>query len=144
MKKKVSKIAALLSLVALFSIVRLFENELFYDPFLSYFKSDFKNTALPFFNTPFLLLSYFFRYALNSLISLGVLCVVFSDKELLVFSSFLYLIFFGILFVFFIVFVHYFANSQMILFYIRRFMIQPILLLLFIPAFYFQKASKNI
>jgi exosortase F-associated protein len=30
----------------------------------------------------------------------------------------------------------------MILFYIRRFLIQPIFLLLFLPAFYYQKQNR--
>jgi exosortase F-associated protein len=51
-----------------------------------------------------------------------------------------YLLFFIILIsLFFIVLFFFGETNKMTLFYIRRFLIQPIFLLLFLPAFYYQK-----
>ncbi|WP_256387090.1 exosortase F system-associated protein [Flavobacterium sp. 140616W15] len=39
--------------------------------------------------------------------------------------------------------VYFYANhNNLMLFYVRRFLIQPIFILLFIPGFYYQKLSK--
>jgi exosortase F-associated protein len=55
----------------------------------------------------------------------------------------LYMIFGSILMISFFFVLNFFGEqSKMILFYIRRFIIQPIFLLLFIPAFYYQKKVK--
>jgi exosortase F-associated protein len=41
-------------------------------------------------------------------------------------------------------FIVYFFNSDqnLILFYVRRFLIQPLFVILFVPAFYFQKLNQ--
>nr|WP_288834520.1 exosortase F system-associated protein [uncultured Flavobacterium sp.] len=121
-------------------LVRFYEEVLFYDPFLAYFKSDFNNLPLPVFNTFLLVLNLLFRYGLNMLLSLGLLYVIFKDVTMIRFSFFLYLIAFVLLlFLFFSVIYFYGAENNFLLFNVRRFLIQPIFVLLFIPAFYFQK-----
>ncbi|WP_140484894.1 exosortase F system-associated membrane protein [Flavobacterium sp. GSA192] len=121
-------------------LVRFYEEVLFYDPFLAYFKSDFNNLPLPVFNTFLLILNLLFRYGLNMLLSLGLLYVIFKDVTMIRFSFFLYLIAFVLLlFLFFSVIYFYGAENNFLLFNVRRFLIQPIFVLLFIPAFYFQK-----
>jgi exosortase F-associated protein len=55
----------------------------------------------------------------------------------------LYLLFFIILVIAFIFILFYNGETnKMGLFYVRRFIIQPLFLLLFLPAFYYQK-QKN-
>ena len=54
-------------LILLLIFIRAFENQLFYDPFLSYFKSEYTNVAFPKINTIKLFLSLGFRYYLNSI-----------------------------------------------------------------------------
>ncbi|AOZ99724.1 exosortase F system-associated membrane protein [Flavobacterium commune] len=121
-------------------LVRFYEEVLFYDPFLAYFKSDFNNLPLPVFNTFLLILNLLSRYGLNMLLSLGLLYVIFKDVTMIRFSFFLYLIAFVLLlFLFFSVIYFYGAENNFLLFNVRRFLIQPIFVLLFIPAFYFQK-----
>ena len=136
------KIIQLIFLVGILVLVRVFENELFYDPFLNYFKE--KNTSvypeIEFFN---LFLSLFLRYFINTIISLAILYVIFKDLSLIKFSSILYLLFFVLLMISFYIILNFLDERQkMTLFYIRRFIIQPIFILLFIPAFYFQKKSE--
>lgn len=130
-------------IIFMFALVRTYENTLFYDPFLDYFKSDFYAKPLPAFNAFSLFLSLLFRYGLNTLLSIGLIYVVFKDMMMVKFVSLLYLIFFVFLIVcfYFLLFL-YGEHNNLILFYVRRFLIQPIFVLLFIPAFYFQKLNK--
>jgi len=85
----------------------------------------------------------FFRYFLNTAVSLAMIYVLFKDIEAVKFASILYLVFFVILVVaFFFVFSFFGEANKMALFYIRRFLIQPIFLLVFLPGFYYQKQNK--
>jgi exosortase F-associated protein len=133
----------LMLLVALLASVRAFEKQLFYDPFLIYFEADYLNWPLPEFNALKLFLSLLFRFTLNSIISLGIIYFLFKEVEMVKFAAFLYVFFFVILTTaYFIIIYFYGENNNLILFYVRRFLIQPLFLILFIPAFYYQKQSK--
>ncbi len=132
-------IILLLALVA----IRAFENQIFYDPFLDYFKGNFTNNHLPKVNVVKLFFSMGFRYYINSMISLGILYIVFRDTKITKFSIFLFSLFGMVLMIsFFFVMIKFGEANKMTLFYIRRFIIQPILLMLFIPAFYYHKKSS--
>ena len=130
-----------LSLIGLVC-VRFFEDVLFYDPFLNYFKTDYYNLSLPEIDNLQLFFGLFFRYFLNTSLSLAIIYVLFKDIDAVKFASVLYLIFFVILVVIFFFVLFYFGETnKMSLFYLRRFIIQPIFLLLFLPAFYYQKQN---
>jgi len=130
--------------VLLLVLIRTYEDALFYDPFLDYFKSDYYNLPLPEIHNFQLFTSIFFRYFLNSILSLAIIFVVFKDVDAVKFASFLYLLFFVILVVaFFFILIRNGETNKMNLFYVRRFLIQPLFLLLFLPAFYFQKQNKQ-
>jgi exosortase F-associated protein len=123
--------------------IRLFEDQLFYDPFLQFFKQDYKNKTLPNFEGVKLFLGILLRYSLNTIFSLAILYLLFKQKELVRFAMILYVVFFiGLLFAFFGLLYFSKQPDYLILFYIRRFIIQPLFLVLFIPAFYYQKLSK--
>ncbi|MBP6757807.1 MAG: exosortase F system-associated protein [Flavobacterium sp.] len=130
-------------LVLMLASIRAYEDVLFYDPFLNYFKTDYHNLPLPEVSTISLFFGLLFRYFLNTVLSLAVIYVLFKDIEAVKFASILYLLFFVILVVGFFVVLSFFGETnKMALFYIRRFLIQPIFLLLFLPAFYFQKQNN--
>lgn len=105
LNNKVRGVVLVLSIVGLV-LIRAFEDTLFYDPFLTFFKSDFKNSPLPIFETIPLLIGLIFRYSLNTILSLAILYSVFQQKQILWFSTQLYvlvlmvllLVFFGVLF----------------------------------------------
>lgn len=129
--------------VLLLVAVRIYENELFYDPFLQYFKSDFKNASFPMYNSLKLFIGLLFRYALNMVISLGLIYTLFKDTAMIKFASLLYLFFFLVLILYCFIILSFFGeDDKMAFFYVRRFLVQPIFVLLFIPAFYYQKQSK--
>ncbi|MBF6640547.1 exosortase F system-associated protein [Flavobacterium sp. J49] len=142
--KNKSKVFWSLLLIGLLIGIRLFEDQLFYDPFLAYFKSEYAHAKLPHFNVFKLFFSLGIRFYLNSVISLFLLYVIFKDTKIVKFSMLLYMVLGSILMISFIFVLTFFGEeNKMTLFYLRRFIIQPIFILLFIPAFYYQKQVKK-
>ena len=140
--KRFVKIIVLLFLVFLLIMIRHFEDSLFYDPLLSFFKSDYSNSTIPLLNSAKLFANVTLRFVLNTLISLAILWVVFKDRGIINLSGFLYLVFFIVLILVYSYLLFYSeTESFLFLFYVRRFLIQPIFLLVLLPAFYFQKNS---
>jgi exosortase F-associated protein len=138
-----SKIAIVMVLVALLACVRAFEDELFYDPFLAYYKLDYANLSFPELDKFKLFFGLSFRYFLNTILSLAIIYTVFQDLELTKFASILYIILFVILIILFFVGLCYpIKEDPFLLFYVRRFLIQPLFVMLFLPAFYYQKQKK--
>jgi exosortase F-associated protein len=94
---------------------------------LNYFKSDFNVLPLPSYDSFHLLIGLLFRYVLNTVLSLGLLYTIFRDGTMIKFASSLRL-FFLILVSLFLRHIHFYgAQSNLIFFYVRRFLIQPIL-----------------
>ena len=138
--KNKAKIGWSLFLVLLLILIRAFETTLFYDPFLEYYKDEYAHLPFPQINIFKLFFSLGMRFYLNSVISLFLLYVIFKDTQIVKFSALLYMILGSVLMISFIFTLNFFGeHDKMTLFYIRRFLIQPIFILLFIPAFYYQK-----
>lgn len=134
------RLVQFLFLVGLLALIRAFEDQLFYDPFLDYFKSDFANLPLPIFNPFQLFFGLLFRYTLNTFVSLGIIYVLFKDVQMVKFALVLYYFFFMLLIISFFFIIYYVnGHNNLALFYVRRFLIQPIFVILFVPAFYYQK-----
>ena len=135
-------VLVILVLFACLALVRWFESDLFYDPLLQYFKANATKAGLPEINTTKLLLHISYRFFLNTLLSLWILWFWFKDKNVIKIASFLFAIFFlvGIILCY-ISIQDTSAHAHLFLFYVRRFLIQPLLLLLLIPAFYFQRKN---
>ena len=135
-------ILILLSIVA-FAAIRFFENDPFYDPYLQFFKSDYLYIDSPRRETFKLSMFTSLRYVMNALISLFVLYLVFRDKGILKFSTILYVISYLILMALFLYFVINPRQEDYYLFFnIRRFLIQPLILLILLPAFYYDKIKR--
>lgn len=136
-----SKIIITILIVTCFGIIRAFESQLFYDPFLVYFESDFKSLPFPEVDHLKLFTGLLFRYFLNTILSLLLIYSLFKDVEMIKFSVFLYTFFLLLLFGMFFIILKFYTDGNWILFYVRRFIIQPIFVLLFIPAFYYQQQN---
>lgn len=142
-KSKLVDIVMITLCVLALAFIRFFEITLFYDPFLGYFKNDYLNLPLPDFNGIALFFSLLFRYVLNASLSLAVIYFLFKDVQLTKFATILYLLLFLVLILVFFVIVFFFdEKSNFLLFYVRRFIVQPLFLVLFVPAFYFQKKQS--
>lgn len=143
--KKVLNISIVVVLVGLLILIRMFEDALFYDPLLSFFKMDYKTSPLPEMDTFALQTGIVLRFLLNSLISLAIIWIVFKDIEIVKVSCLLYGLLFVVLFMVFslIIFTSEGTKTHFVLFYVRRFLIQPLFLLILLPAFYFQKYKSR-
>jgi exosortase F-associated protein len=144
MPKNKTKIVFSVVIVLLLVAIRTFEDVFFYDPFLHYFQQEYAHLPFPQINSVKLFLSLGFRFYLNSILSVALLYLLFNDKRFTKFTLLLYLILGSILMISFFFVLHFFGEeSKMTLFYIRRFIIQPLFVILFIPAFYYQTRIKK-
>jgi len=136
----VTKYILVLFLFGLLVLIRVFENELFYDPYLIFFQNDYLYIDNPRREVFKLTVFTAIRYVLNSVISLAILYVVFKDKSIIKFSTLIYVFSFVILILIYLYFVINPKQEQYYLFFnMRRFLIQPIILLVLLPAFYYYK-----
>lgn len=137
---KAVNIIALVVLGILLVLIRFFEDSLFYDPYLTFFQNDYLYLDSPRREVIKLVAFTTLRYFLNSVISLGILYVVFKDKSIIKFSAIIYSIAFSVLILLFLYFIANPKQEEYYLFFnIRRFLIQPLLLILLLPAFYYNK-----
>lgn len=138
------KLILIFLLLSLLVGVRIVEH-LFYDPLRLYFEQDYLHVDLPEMNTFKLCLHIILRYSINTLISLGVIWIAFQNKGYIVFSVKFYTItLLTLLFVLVILLNNQIQNQNLGIFYVRRFLIQPLFLFLLLPAFHYQnKISKS-
>ncbi len=138
------RIIIILLLFFVLVLVRAFELQLFYDPFIEYFKNDYLYDPIPVFSGSKLLISLIFRYGLNTMISLIIIYVAFQNRNFVLFSVKFYLLAFIILSItFFIILKGELAHGYLFAFYIRRFLIHPLFVLLLLPAFYYKQLATR-
>ncbi|WP_242118283.1 exosortase F system-associated membrane protein [Aestuariivivens sediminicola] len=137
------KYALLIVLIGFLILIRVFENELFYDPYLVFFQNDYLYIDNPRREVFKLTLFTGLRYWLNSSISLGFIHIFFRDKNMTKFSAFVYIMAFVILVFIYLYFVINPRQEDYYMFFnVRRFLIQPIILLLLVPALYYHKLKS--
>ncbi|WP_138433255.1 exosortase F system-associated membrane protein [Winogradskyella algicola] len=142
MPKLTRYILAVLLLLVLVAI-RGFEDYLFYDPYLTFFENDYLYIDNPRREVAKLVFYTSLRYLLNTLASIGILYLIFNDKIMIKFSVLLYTIAYVLLLIPFLYFVINPKQEDYYLFFnIRRFLIQPIGLILLLPAFYYYKLNR--
>ena len=130
-------------LVLLLVLIRAYENVLFYDPYLTFFENDYLYIDSPRREVLKLVLSTTFRFLLNTGISLGILYLIFKDKSIIKFSILIFTVAYVFLLILFLYFVIKPNQEDYYLFFnIRRFLIQPIGLILLLPAFYYYQLNR--
>ncbi|WP_295181908.1 exosortase F system-associated protein [uncultured Christiangramia sp.] len=142
--KKRYKIILISFMVLLLAAIRFFEDSLFYDPLIAFFRSDYLLGIIPPMNMAELMIHLSIRYALNSAISLGIIYIAFQNRSMLKFSVILYaLLYLGAVSAFIFLVLNIEREHYLALFYIRRFLIHPLFLLILLPAFYYYRISKK-
>ncbi len=137
------KYILLFILFFLLVLIRVFEDQLFYDPYLMFFKNDYLYIDNPRREVFKLSVYTSLRYVLNSIVSLSIIYVFFKDKTMIKFSAAIYVIAYIILLLLFLFFViNPKQENYYIFFNIRRFLIQPVILLLLLPSLYYYKQHK--
>ena len=120
--------------------VRMLEDAIFYDPFLNYFHEANKNISLPQFEWGKLILSHLFRFILNLFFSCIIIHFLFKNKEWTMQGAVLITVIFAITFPIYLYCIYnQFEIGYLFSFYMRRFVIQPLILLLIVPLFYYRK-----
>jgi exosortase F-associated protein len=121
-------------------LVRAFESKLFYDPFLKFFHGESQNKPLPDYDDFKLFLGLFFRYLINSVITISIVYLLFKETSIVKLTAFLLVVFFVVLITALFLILNFSSKPDyLVVFYIRRFLIQPLFLILFVPAFYYQR-----
>lgn len=121
-------------------LVRAFESKLFYDPFLEFFHGEIQNKPLPKYNGFKLFIGLFFRYLINSIITISIIYLLFKETSIVKLTMVLLVVFFVILITaLFLILNFSLKPDYLVVFYIRRFLIQPLFLILFVPAFFYQR-----
>jgi exosortase F-associated protein len=120
--------------------VRILEDQIFYDPFLNYFHEGNKNISFPEFEWGKLIISHLFRFILNLFFSCIIIHFLFKNKDWTVQGAVLISIIFAITFPIYLYCIYdRFDIGYLFSFYMRRFVIQPLILLLIVPLFYYRK-----
>lgn len=128
-------------IVVFFTFLILFRSiasKIFYDPFIAFFINDYLHKPLPDFKPFKLGVHLFLRYSVNTLISLGIIGLVFKNKSYLKFAIQFYIFAFLFLLIAFFILVRVQTNYVPV-FYIRRFIIHPVFVILLIPILYSQR-----
>lgn len=140
---KILSYVSLVVLAVLLVLIRVFEQQLFYDPYLTFFQNDYLYIDSPRREVFKLTVFTSLRYLLNTILSLGILFTIFKDVTILKFSALLYGFSYVILILLFLYFVVNPKQEDYYLFFnIRRFLIQPLILLVLIPAFFYHKKNR--
>lgn len=127
--------------------VRILEDQIFYDPFLNYFHEANKSISFPEFEWGKLIISHVFRFLLNLFFSCVIIHFLFKNKDWTIQGAILITIIFVITFPIYLFCISdRFDIGYLFSFYMRRFVIQPLIILLIIPLFYYRKQMllKNV
>ncbi len=129
--------------VAALAAIRYFEDFLFYDPYLQFFQNDYLYIDSPRRETFKLTVFTTLRYVLNTAISLWIIYIVFRDKGMVKFSVLIYSLAYIVLLAAFLYFVINPRQEDYYLFFnVRRFLIQPLIIIILLPAFYYHRLRR--
>lgn len=139
----VLKTIRFLALTGCLIAVRVFENTLFYDPLLDYFHGDYQIQPIPDLDQVYYFLSLLLRYFLNTTISLLMIYTVLTKMRYVKFAFYMYLALFVVCAILFFILININDPHKLTLFYVRRLLIQPVLLFVLLPALYYQNQTER-
>lgn len=141
--RAVTKILIIIGLVGVLALIRLYEYRFFYDPFMYFFEKQYvagEGIDYP----AYMFWNVFWRFLLNTMISLLILYVAFRKRSIIRFSVFIYAGFFIVLFPLFVYLMHHVQpQGYLAAFYVRRFLAHPVLILILLPAFYYYRLKSS-
>ncbi len=124
--------------------VRVEEDRFFYDPFLRFFNEVDKKNAFPDFQWWKLIYNHIFRFLLNLFFSALIIQFIFRKISWTVQGILMITVVFLVTFPIYLYCIStHFEVGYLFSFYMRRFVIQPIILLLIIPLFYYRKVMES-
>ena len=124
-------------------LVYVLQNQIFYDPFVNYLL-DPNNPSVPEYVTWKYLASKAFRYILNDGFALMVIWGLFKRESYVRFAVVIFFIGFLILLpIYLFLATHYYLETQSFLNHLHRLVLNPVLMMLLIPAFYYQQSLEK-
>ena len=141
---KYKRIGAIGVLFLMLIGVRILAQNYFYDPLINYYQNDYLYMDIPKLSFTkfwgFLLLRYF----LNMGLSLIIIYLTFLNKKVMAFSIRFYVLALLVLSLLFWALLEFDLNlGYRLTFYVRRFLIHPVFLIILLPAFYYQKLNQR-
>lgn len=137
------KVAIIGALVGVLVLIRMYEYRFFYDPFMYFFEQSFQEGTQLKVPTEYYF-NVFLRFILNTVVSLIILFVTFKSVAMIKFATLIYAGFFVVLFPLFIFLMHHVSpNDYLAAFYVRRFLVHPVLVLILLPAFYYYRLQRT-
>lgn len=131
------------SLVAVLALIRMYEYQYFYDPFMYFFERAFQEQQEYHFSIR-MFFNVFLRFLLNTMVSLTILYVAFKNWGIIKFGAVIYAIFFVVLFPLFVwLMQNVTPDDYLAAFYVRRFLAHPVLILILLPAFYYYRLTQR-
>ncbi|GEN74901.1 exosortase F system-associated membrane protein [Chryseobacterium hagamense] len=125
--------------------IRVLEGDLFYDPFLDYFHEARKNIPFPDFEWGKLIAGHLFRFILNLFFSCLIIHFWFRNRQWTIQGALLISIIFLMTFPIYLYCIYSRLEvGYLFSFYMRRFVIQPLILLLIIPMFYYRRQINRL
>jgi exosortase F-associated protein len=124
-------------------LVYVFQLQLFYDPFQVIIPNNVADLNLEI-NTSAYILSKVLRYILNDGFALLLIWGLFGNKRYMRFAMLVFLFGLVVLLPLYLVLtLHYYASAYAFLNHLHRLVLNPVLMMLLIPAFYYQRRSTN-
>lgn len=137
------RILFIVVLLGLLVVLRMFAADWFYDPLDAFFKGQYQGRPLPELATAKLLAVMALRFWITAAITVGVIHLWFGNRSKTRLSFLVLAVAFILFFTAFWVLIVLKQPPLEGLFYIRRFLIQPLILILLIPAFYYEMSNSN-
>jgi len=136
------KLAIAIGIVGLVTVYIL-QRVLFYDPFLD-FTYDHVNNNYPEFSTGKYIMSKLFRFVLNDGFAIAIIYGVFGPGKYVKFAAVIFLVGLVILLpIYLILVLNFFHETYSYLNHLHRLVLNPVLMMLLIPAFYAQKTKET-
>ena len=140
--RKIGRAIAIGILILILAAIRYFEEDLFYDPLIVFFRSNYLLGIIPPMHMAELMFNLTLRFFLNSGISLAIIYISFRNLNMIKFATVLYVILYAFATAIFIYLVLNIEKEHFLaLFYVRRFLIHPLFLLILLPAFYYYRLT---
>ncbi|NPA43765.1 MAG: exosortase F system-associated protein [Chlorobi bacterium] len=143
-KSRLFRGLAIVTVVFLLVAVRLMEKEWFPEPLIDFFGKDLylENPIPPL--SPYDYFTVLFRYAVNAVLSVVLLYLLFEDRDLTRAAVRIFLWAGVLLFAAYVAAIHFYRPGHYrLLFYIRRLLVHPVILFVLIPAFYYLRSLKT-
>lgn len=139
MKNKLYVFIGLIGLI----VIYVFQRQLFFDPFDDFFY-DPQEPSYPVFKTFPYVFSKVLRYTLNDGFALLIIWGLFMNKKYMQFAVFIFAIgLFILLPIYLILVLNFFESTYTFLNHMHRLVLNPVLMMLLIPAFYYQRSLKQ-